>query len=106
MKIYTQYEDTTVRTVDDFEGSHTATSWQNSTIGGSVSQIGLPAVPVENDLRTMDAQSPHLTAGLALRWNSNGEALAYTVPAPPAEGAKASAGGCAGVALQGMRKLR
>jgi len=81
MKIYTQYEDTTVRTVDDFEGAHTATSWQNSTIGGSVSQIGLPAVPVENDLRTMDAQSPHLTAGLALRWDNNGEALAYTVPA-------------------------
>jgi hypothetical protein len=81
MRIYTQYEDTTVRTVDDFEGAHTATSWQNSTIGGSVSQLGLPAVPVENDLRTIDSQSPHLTAGLALRWDNNGDALAYTIPA-------------------------
>jgi hypothetical protein len=81
MKIYTQYEDTTVRTVDDFEGAHTATSWQNSTIGGTVSQAGLPATPQENDLRTMDSQSPHLTGGLDLRWDSTTESLDYAIPA-------------------------
>ena len=81
MKIYTQYEDTTVRTVDDFEGAHTATSWQTSTIGGTVSQLGLPATPQENDLRTMDSQSPHLTAGLGLRWDSTTDSLDYTIPA-------------------------
>lgn len=80
MKIYMQYEDTSVRTVDDFEGAHTATSWQTGNLG-NVSQVGLPADPQENDLRTMDAQSPHLTAGLALRWDSNGDSLHYAVPA-------------------------
>lgn len=80
MKIYTQYEDTVVRTMDDFEGAHTATSWQTSTIGGAVSQSGLPATPQENDLRTMDAQSPHATAGLVLQWDNITDALNYVVP--------------------------
>jgi hypothetical protein len=81
MKIYTQYEDTTVRTVDSFEGPHTVTSWQTSTIGGAVSQTGLPATPQENDLRTMDAQSPHVTAGLQLRWDNTTDSLNYVIPA-------------------------
>jgi hypothetical protein len=84
MRIYTQYEDTTVRTVDDFEGAHTATSWQSSTINptvGSVSQSGLPATPSEGDLRTLDPQSPHLTAGLVLRWDNNTDSLDYAIPA-------------------------
>jgi hypothetical protein len=81
MKIYTQYEDTAVETVDNFEGVHTATSWQNSTIGGAVSQSGLPVTPQENDLRTMDPHSPHLTAGLSLRWDNTTDTLDYTIPA-------------------------
>jgi hypothetical protein len=80
MKIYPQYEDTTVQTVDDFEGAHTATSWQASTIGGAVSQSGLPATPQENDLRTIDSHSPHLTAGLSLRWDTTTDSLGYTIP--------------------------
>lgn len=80
MKIYMQYEDTTVRTVDDFEGAHTATSWQTGNLGG-VTQSGLPATPQENDLRTLDAQSPHATAGLALRWDSLTDSLDYAIPA-------------------------
>ena len=81
MKIYTQYEDTSVETVDDFEGVHTATSWQSSTIGGAVSQSGLPVTPQENDLRSMDSQSPHLTAGLSLRWDNTTDSLDYSIPA-------------------------
>jgi hypothetical protein len=81
MKIYTQYEDTTVRTVDDFEGVHSATSWQTSTIGGAVTQSGLPAAPQENDLRTMDAHSPHLAAGLSVRWDSTTDTIDYAIPA-------------------------
>lgn len=80
MKIYTQYEDTTVRTVDSFEGPHTATSWQTGTLGGAVSQSGLPVTPQESDLRTMDAQSPHLTAGLSVRWDSTTDTLDYAIP--------------------------
>ncbi len=81
MKIYPQYEDTTVRTVNDFEGPHSASSWQTSTLGGGVAQTGLPANPQENNLRTMDPQSPHQTAGLLLRWDDLADSLRFDVPA-------------------------
>ena len=80
MKIYVQYEDVVVRTVDDFEGAHSPTSWQTSTLGGAVTQAGLPATPQENDLRTMDAHSPHLTAGLLLQWDNTTDSLSYAIP--------------------------
>jgi hypothetical protein len=80
MRIYVQYEDTTVRTVDDFEGAHTATSWSSSTIGGAVTQTGLPSTPQENDLRIIDPQSPHLTGGLAIQWDNIGDKLHYDIP--------------------------
>jgi hypothetical protein len=86
MHIYPQYEDIVVRTVDDFEGTHTAASWATSTIGVAVTQTGLPATPQENDLRTMDPQSPHLTAGLLLRWDNIGDKLHYDMSTlPPAQ---------------------
>jgi hypothetical protein len=80
LRIFTQYEDTVARTVDSFEGPHTATSWETSTIGATVSQAGLPATPQENDLFTLDSQSPHATAGLLLRWDGPGDALQYDIP--------------------------
>jgi len=81
IQIYCQYEDTTVRPVADFDGPHSATSWQTSTIGGAVTETGLPADPQENDLRTMDGHSPHQTGGLLVRWDNTGEALTYAIPA-------------------------
>lgn len=81
MKIYPQYEDTTVRTVDDFEGAHSATSWQTGSLGGTVTQTGLPAVPQENHLRSLDPHSPHDSAGVGLRWDSLADALRYDIPA-------------------------
>lgn len=80
MRIYVQYEDTTVETVDNFEGPHTATSWQTNTLGGPVSQLGLPATPQENDLRVLDPQSPHATAGLLLRWDNVTDSLRFDLP--------------------------
>jgi len=79
-KIYMQFEDPTARTIDDFEGTHTATSWQTSTIGGSVSQAGLPATPVEGTLFSIDTHSPHVTSGLSLRWDNVGDSLTFDVP--------------------------
>jgi hypothetical protein len=81
MKIYVQYEDTIVRTVDDFEGVHTPTSCQTDSLGGAVTQVGLPATPQDSDLRTMDAHSPHLTGGLLVRWDNTTESLRYDIPA-------------------------
>ena len=81
MKIYVQYEDTNVRTLDDFEGAHTPTSWQTDSLGGAVAQVGLPATPQDNDLRTMDAHSPHATGGLLVRWDNTTESLRYDIPA-------------------------
>lgn len=71
------------RTVDDFEGAHTATSWQTSTIGGSVSQAGLVANPTENFLYLADTvASPHETAGLVTRWDNMGDRVEFAVPSP------------------------
>jgi hypothetical protein len=81
LRIYTQYEDTAVRTVDTFEGPHSAASWQTSTIGGAVTQAGLPATPQEDRLPTLDGQSPHDTAGLLLKWDGPGDAVQYDIPA-------------------------
>lgn len=81
MKIYVQYEDTTVETVDSFEGPHTATSWQTSTIGDAVAAMGLPSTPQENDLRTLDGQSPHATAGLMLVWDGLTDSIRFDLPA-------------------------
>ena len=81
IQVYCQYEDTTVRTVDDFEGAHSPTSWASSTIGDTVSETGLPATPQEDDLRTMDVHSPHQTAGLLVRWDNTTEALTFALPA-------------------------
>jgi hypothetical protein len=62
-------------------GPHSATSWQTSTIGGAVTETGLPADPQENDLRTIDSHSPHQTGGLLVRWSNTGQVLTYAVPA-------------------------
>lgn len=80
LRIYTQYEDTAVRTVDSFEGPHSSSSWATSTIGGAVTETGLPATPQENELATLDTQSPHQTGGLLLRWDGTTDSLDYTVP--------------------------
>jgi len=76
-----QYRDTQRRVVDQFEGAHTATSWQTSTIMDAVNQTGLPANPVETQLFPQDNQSPHDTGGLRLTWDSSGDELAFAVPA-------------------------
>lgn len=81
MKIYAQYQDTTALDVDTFEGPHSPTSWQSSTLGGAVTKTGLAATPQENNLRFIDAHSPHQTAGLLLNWNSPADALRYDIPA-------------------------
>jgi hypothetical protein len=84
VKVFHQYRDAAAnrKTVDDFEGAHTATSWQSSTIGGGVSQSGLVANPAENLLYMADSTySPHKTSGLVPRWNSSGDRLEFTIPA-------------------------
>jgi hypothetical protein len=80
-QIYFQFRDTQRRVLDNFEGSHTATSWQNSTIGDVVSQAGLPANPTETQLYPQDTQSPHDTGGLRLSWDTAGDELTFAVPA-------------------------
>ena len=82
-RVFSQYRELPAnrRTVDDFEGAHTATSWQTSTINGGVSQTGLVADPPENLLNVIDpVASPHVTSGLAPRWNGLGDRLEFTIP--------------------------
>jgi hypothetical protein len=71
------------RTVDDFEEAHTGTSWQASTIGGSVTQSGLVANPTENFLYIADnVHSPHEASGLVMRWDTSGDSVDFSIPAP------------------------
>lgn len=82
-KLYTQYQDIPAnrKIMDDFEEAHTATSWQNSTIGGGVTQTGLAANPTENFLYVADsAHSPHNASGLVAHWDSSGDRLEYAIP--------------------------
>ncbi|HEX3130976.1 MAG TPA: hypothetical protein VH394_26820, partial [Thermoanaerobaculia bacterium] len=85
-RIYVQYGGKVASVVDDFE--QMPHNWQVSTVAGSVSDAGtLPAAPQENDLATLDPQSPHDTSGLLLRWNDFGDKLVYTPNAPINAGA-------------------
>ncbi|NEM06058.1 hypothetical protein [Geodermatophilus normandii] len=79
-RIHHQYRSTRRRTLDDFEGAHTPSSWKTGTLGGAVSQVGLPADPVEAQLYPHDDHSPHDTGGLRLAWNSTTDALSMSVP--------------------------
>ncbi|HFD88184.1 MAG TPA: hypothetical protein ENJ35_10995 [Gammaproteobacteria bacterium] len=82
VKLYIQYEGTTRREVDNFQGAHSATSWTTSTIGGSVSDDNtLPVDPDEDELRMLDTHSPHDTGGLLLKWDGTSDKLRFTVPA-------------------------
>ncbi len=82
VRLYTQYQDTTRKVVDNFEGPHTATSWQTSTIADTVTdESTLPTNPQEDELYNLDNQSPHDTAGLLLRWDNSGDRLRFDVPA-------------------------
>jgi hypothetical protein len=81
VKLYVQYSGTNQFTIDQFEGVHTATSWQTSAIGAAVSQTGLPADPVEDRLFNADSHSAHDTSGLLFNWNSLNDRIEFTIPA-------------------------
>jgi hypothetical protein len=80
-KFYVQYHHPDALTIDDFEGTHTATSWTSSTIGGAVSRSALFGDPSEGALATLDSHSPHLTAGLLLGWTAAAGHLNFEIPA-------------------------
>lgn len=73
------------KVVDDFQSA--VPDWTVSTIGGAVSQAGLPVNPAEGRLVDfpvtapgLDPQSPHDTGGLKLQWNNGGDRLTYMIP--------------------------
>jgi hypothetical protein len=80
-KFYVQYQHPTALTIDDFEGTHTVASWETSSIGSPVSQASLLGDPIEDELGTLDAHSPHATAGVLLAWTASTGQLQFAVPA-------------------------
>jgi hypothetical protein len=81
LKICPQYEDTDRLVIDNFEGAHTASSWQTSTINAAVSDDAtLPAAPIENQLNQLESHSPHETGGLLLRWDQTVDKLRFDLP--------------------------
>ncbi len=82
VKTYHQFSGASRREVDAFEGTHTPTSWQTSTIGGAVSDDAtLPTQPTEDNLWSVDGNSPHSTAGLLCQWNDLTDHLRFDLPA-------------------------
>ena len=88
IELFCQYRDEPAsrKTIDDFEDAHTTASWQVGTIGGAVSQAGLPANPVEDFLYIADnTHSPHETSGLVVRWDSAGDRLDFSLGQNPTD---------------------
>jgi hypothetical protein len=83
-KFFMQYHDTTIKTVDNFEGP---VNWQASTIGGTVAHNAtLPVDPSEGKMSAasiagLDPKSPHDTQGLKVKWDTINDALTFTIPA-------------------------
>jgi hypothetical protein len=81
LKTYHQYSGANRREIDAFEGAHSPTSWQTSTIGAGVTDDAtLPMQPTEDNLWTVDVNSPHSTAGLLCQWNNLTDHLRFDVP--------------------------
>ncbi len=81
VRLFAQYQDTTKTLIDNFEGAHTATSWQTSTIGDTVGDDNsLPVDPQEDQLHLVDVHSPHDSAGVLLRWDGTSDQLWLDVP--------------------------
>lgn len=84
-ELHFQYREPGGRTIDDFEGA--VNDWTASSIGGTVSQAGLPANPSEGRLFDfasvpgLDTQSPHDSKGLLAQWDSSGDRVTFTIPA-------------------------
>lgn len=81
LKTYHQYSGANRREIDSFEGAHSPTSWQTSTIGAGVTDdASLPMQPTEDNLWTVDTSSPHSTSGLLCQWNNVTDHLRFDIP--------------------------
>jgi hypothetical protein len=83
VEVHSQYRPESVLSLDTFES---APSLLLNTLGGGVSQTDLDNVPgdvklEENLLTTLDANAPHQTRGLRVRWDST--AATYVSQIPP-----------------------
>jgi hypothetical protein len=79
IEIHLSHQESGERLVDDFQQlPHDATT---NTLGGAVSPTALLSPPAENDLHTLDAHSPHQTAGGNISWSSSTGIYLSAVPA-------------------------
>jgi hypothetical protein len=82
-KLFVQTRKPAQQVVDDFES---APSWSSSSIGGAVTQSGLPANPSEGRLHHdpaapgLDPKSPQDSKGQRVRWSGAGR-LEWAIPA-------------------------
>jgi hypothetical protein len=77
--IYNSHEEVGGRIVDDFEQlPHDPAT---NTLGGAVTQSGLAAPPQEDQLHSLDVQSPHQTAGVRIAWSSSLPTYVSHIPA-------------------------
>jgi len=66
-EVHTQYQPTSRLTLDSFEA---APATNQNTLGGTVTPTNLDGAPQEDVMGTIDANSPHQTRGIRLKWNA------------------------------------
>jgi len=77
VRVYTSYQPPGSRVLDNFTQHNAAVN----TLGGTVTATALPTF-AEDQLRTLDTHSPHVSAGGNVAWQSTAGIYLSTVPAP------------------------
>lgn len=77
LQIHVSHQEANVQVVDDFEQLPRDPS--SNTLGGTVTGTAL-ATLTENELRTLDIHSPHVTSGASIAWNTTAGVYVSRLP--------------------------
>jgi hypothetical protein len=76
LQLHISHQESGTRVLDDFQQNNPAMN----TLGGNVTPTALSTL-AENQLRTLDAHSPHVVSGGSVAWQSNAGVYLTQVPA-------------------------
>jgi hypothetical protein len=78
VEVHCQYKPQSVLPLDSFES---APAINQNSLGGNVNHASLDGPPAEDVMAALDANSPHQTRGLRLKWNSAAAVYHSELPA-------------------------
>ena len=77
LQIHTSHQEPGALALDNFEQHNPG----QNTLGGSVTTTSLPSPPAEDQLRTLDGHSPHVTSGGKIVWSGSQGTYRSLLPA-------------------------